>query len=79
MYVEKLHSLTVANSKFINDIGLVLMKELQYLTDEEHGLVLKLLLTRIPTETEAATDCRPHRRRGKERGRGKKQRLIHTF
>ena len=31
------------------------------------------------TETEAATDCRPRRRRGKERGRGKKQRLIHTF
>ena len=47
MYVEKLHSLTVGNSKFINDIGLVLMKELQYLTDEEHGQVLKLLLTRI--------------------------------
>jgi replicative superfamily II helicase len=47
MHVKKLHSLTVGNSKFINDIGLVLMKELQCLTDEEHGQVLKLLLTRI--------------------------------
>ena len=44
---EKLHSLLVGNPKLINDIGLVLVDELQYLTDEERGPVLELLLTRI--------------------------------
>jgi len=31
---EKLHSLLVGNPKLINDIGLVVVDELQYLTDE---------------------------------------------
>jgi len=44
---EKLHSLLVGNPKLINDIGLVLVDELQYLTDEERGPVLEILLTRI--------------------------------
>ncbi len=44
---EKLHSLLVGNPKLINDIGLVLVDELQYLTDEERGPVLEVLLTRI--------------------------------
>lgn len=44
---EKLHSLLVGNPKLINDIGLVLVDELQYLTDEERGPVLEFLLTRI--------------------------------
>jgi helicase len=44
---EKLHSLLVGNPKLINDIGLVLVDELQYLTDEERGPVLELLLMRI--------------------------------
>jgi hypothetical protein len=47
MYVEKLHSLLVRNFKLINDIGLVLVEELQCLTDEERGPVLEILLTRI--------------------------------
>lgn len=44
---EKLHSLLVGNPKLINDIGLVVVDELQYLTDEERGPVLEVLLTRI--------------------------------
>jgi helicase len=44
---EKLHSLLVGNPKLINDIGLVLVDELQYLMDEERGPVLEFLLTRI--------------------------------
>jgi replicative superfamily II helicase len=44
---EKLHFLLVGNPKLINDIGLVLVDELQYLTDEERGPVLEILLTRI--------------------------------
>ena len=47
MYVEKLHSLLVRNSKLINGIGLVLVEELQYLTDEDRGPVLEILLTRM--------------------------------
>jgi replicative superfamily II helicase len=47
MHSEKLYSLPVGNSKFINDIGLVLMEEFQCLTDEKRRQVLKLLLTRI--------------------------------
>ena len=44
---EKLHSLLVGNPKLLGDIGLVLVDELQYLTDEERGPVLEILLTRI--------------------------------
>lgn len=35
------------NSKLINDIGLIRVAELQYLTDEERGTVREILLTRI--------------------------------
>jgi helicase len=44
---EKLHSLLVGNPKLLGDIGLVLVDELQYLTDEERGPVLEVLLTRV--------------------------------
>ncbi len=44
---EKLSALLVQKPSLISDVGLVVVDELQYMTDEDRGPALELLLTRI--------------------------------
>jgi len=44
---EKLNALLVQKPSLISDVGLVVVDELQYMTDEDRGPSLELLLTRI--------------------------------
>ena len=44
---EKLQALLVKKPSLLSEVGLILIDELQYITDEERGPALEILLTRI--------------------------------
>jgi len=44
---EKLHALLVKNPKLISEVGLIVIDELQYISEEERGAALEILLTKI--------------------------------
>jgi len=44
---EKLQALLVKNPELISEVGLILVDELQYISEEERGATLEMLLTKI--------------------------------
>ena len=44
---EKLQSLLVKNPKLITEVGLIIVDELQYISEEDRGAALEILLTKI--------------------------------
>jgi len=51
---EKLNSLLIKNPELINEIGVVIVDELQMIDDEERGVDLEILLTKIMYNTKSS-------------------------